>query len=55
MKKFVKYLLCLALVAMLCFVPAVVKQGPGTPGGPGPDDRPIGYIIMVSSVKPTTK
>ncbi len=54
MKKVVKIVLIFVAVVCLSFAP-IIKQGPGTPGGPGPDDRPIGYIIMVSSVKPTTK
>ena len=50
MKKLVKFVLVLVAVACLSLAP-LVKQGPGTPGGPGPDDRPIGYIIMLKSVR----
>ncbi len=42
MKKLIKVVLCLILVAMLSFAPKLT-QGPGD-GGPGPDDRPISYI-----------
>lgn len=45
MKKIVKGLLCLALIAMLCFAPSV------TNAGPGPDDRPISYSIGIGKVR----
>ncbi|MDD3191780.1 MAG: hypothetical protein PHP41_03410 [Bacilli bacterium] len=39
MKKLAKVFLCLTLIAMLCFATMGVRKD-----GPGPDDRPIGYI-----------
>lgn len=50
MKKVIKFVLVLVAVLCLSLAP-LVKQGPGTPGGPGPDDRPIGYIIMLYSIR----
>ena len=40
MKKIVKLVLCLVLVAMLCFAPKAANNP-----GPGPDDRPISYAF----------
>lgn len=44
MRKIIKGILCLVLVAMLCFAPvaANTKKGGGKKGPP-PDDRPISY------------
>jgi hypothetical protein len=42
MKKLVKVLLALVLVAMLCFGPALASEAMGDPG---PDDRPISYVV----------
>lgn len=42
MKKFFKLVLCLVLVAMLCFAPKATNRP-----GPGPDDRPISYAYRV--------
>ncbi|MDD4213094.1 MAG: hypothetical protein PHY42_06865 [Bacilli bacterium] len=58
MKKAIKFVLVLVMVGLMTFAP-VMKQGPGTPPGPGPDERPIGYICTTSSyssyVRPGTK
>jgi len=46
MKKLVKLVLCLALIAVAVFAPVGAKEGPG------PDDRPIGWISINSVGSP---
>jgi len=45
MKKIAKLVFCLAFIAVMVFVPVGAKEGPG------PDDRPIGWINCINSVE----
>ncbi|MFA6627696.1 MAG: hypothetical protein WCT17_04120 [Bacilli bacterium] len=49
MKKVIKFVLVLIVVGLFSVAP-LIKQGPGTPPGPGPDERPIGYICSTYSI-----
>lgn len=50
MKKFIKVVLCLVLLGMLCFAPKAVNDP-----RPGPDDRPISYAYRVNPVTEVSK